>query len=769
MKKIITISILLLATLSVVAQTITGKIIDEQNEPLSYVNCILRTLPDSVYVAGTISDSVGNFQLSAEAGKKYTLQFSIIGYKTIDKTCSVGNLGTIVLQEDAVLLEEATVKASRPISKMTASGVQTTVANTILSEMGTGNDVLKRIPMVTGDDGNFNVFGRGAAKIYINNREVRDPSELEQLNSLDIESIEVISNPGALYDATVTAVINIKTVKKQGDGFSFDVRSGFYAWENQDYINILNTNYRKKGLDVFAKIYHSDDKSFQRGEIFQTTKLDTLWQQQNYINNDFHSINLNGTIGANYQINDNHYFGVRYNLYTTPYNIMDTEVISNVDANGQFFDKWKNNEFKEVENKPISQANLYYIGKIEKLSIDFNTDYMFSSYQSFSENVEESIEFGNRTLHSMSNVENQLLASKLLLSYPIWKGSLSAGSEFANIKRNDEYINEDLIGFTSNVNFAEQNLALFTQYQAATKIGNFSAGIRYENANYDYFVNGIKDNEKSRSYGQWFPNASYSNQFGDLQIQLNYNSRVVRPSYRELSNNLYYANRLSIETGNPYLKPSISQNFSLTTLLYFIQAYVSYDHIKDMTTMWIDRYELDPKVSIITYRNIDKLPKFTAFLAIAPSIGIWQIQLSGGVQKVWIDYSEYGLDVDMKKPLFFASSNNTFKFPHEFTVNIDFNYTSKGHTTFIYLYRDSFELNLSTAKTFFNKSLRIRLGIYGILTPKEANMFVMPQTELKNLHQYDKRFVMLSVSYYFNSAKSKYKGSGAGQDAKNRF
>ena len=74
----------------------------------------------------------------------------------------------------------------------------------------------------------YSVIGRGAAVIYINNRKITDATEIERLNSSDIKDIEVITNPGARYDATVSAVIRIHTVRKVGDGFGFDVRTSAY-------------------------------------------------------------------------------------------------------------------------------------------------------------------------------------------------------------------------------------------------------------------------------------------------------------------------------------------------------------------------------------------------------------------------------------------------------------------------------------------------------------------------------------------------------------
>ncbi len=189
-----------------VAQTYTGKVKNTKGEPVPFANVMFYSLPDSTFVDGVITNDSGKFSMENPKKMKGFLRISFIGYKTADAAAIP--MQTITLKPDAVAIREVTVKASRPIAKMTADGLQTTVANTVLSHMGTGNDVLKRIPLVSGDNGNFKVFGRGKAKIYINHRMVRDASELDNLNSKDIQNIEVISNPGARYDASVPAVIS---------------------------------------------------------------------------------------------------------------------------------------------------------------------------------------------------------------------------------------------------------------------------------------------------------------------------------------------------------------------------------------------------------------------------------------------------------------------------------------------------------------------------------------------------------------------------------
>ncbi|MFI3265165.1 MAG: outer membrane beta-barrel protein [Rikenellaceae bacterium] len=757
----------LLCTTALNAQTIKGRVIDQSSEAIGYANVILYNLPDTTYVTGVITNEEGRFDLQAAPSDDAILEISYVGFEK-QYAPAVGEQ-TITLANGGLAIDEVVVKGTRPISKITATGIQTTVENTLLSEMGTGNDVLKRIPMVTGDDGEFEVFGRGSAKIYINNREVRDASELDNLNSSDIASVEVISNPGSRYDASVAAVINIKTTKKQGDGFSFNLRSSLYTGENQDYINQINTNYRKGGLDLFANLYHSDFTDIQRGNFYQTTDIGSIWEQQSYIDAVLETTKLNGTIGANYEINTNHYVGVRYDYKTTPKNISNSDFVSEIFTDGVLYDTWNNNEYKEYSNIPTSQLNAYYTGTIGKLSIDFNTDYMISGSASDNLNTEISDVDGTSYIYSASDIDNKLLATKLQLSYPIWKGQFSVGSEYVNIERSDIYTS-DLEGYSSSTDISEQNLAFFAEYQMATKIGMFSFGLRYEDVVYDYWDDGVKDNEMSKSYGEWFPSASYANQFGAVGVQLSYTSKVVRPTYTELSSNLTYANSLTLQTGNPYLSPTILQHLSLAGVWKNLQAQVSYTHEKNAIVMWVDQYEEDSPISIINYHNIDNLPKFLAMMAYAPTIGVWTPQLSAGVQKYWQDYSEYGVDLDMSEPIFFTNFFNIFALPNNFTINFDAAYVSTGYAPSAYLQEDILVFDMGVTKSFFSKALSVKLAVTDIANQKKSvASIIMPQTTMITDYTFDSRQLQLTVRYKFNSANSKYKGKGAGSEAKERF
>ena len=120
-------------------------------------------------------------------------------------------------------LQEVVVKGQLPYTRLRGDAMVTRITGSVLEKAGTAQDVLRKVPGIIRKGEDLEVVGRGTPVYYINGRRVRDLDELKQLMSDEIANVEVITNPGAAYDATISAVVKIKTVRRQGDGFSFNV------------------------------------------------------------------------------------------------------------------------------------------------------------------------------------------------------------------------------------------------------------------------------------------------------------------------------------------------------------------------------------------------------------------------------------------------------------------------------------------------------------------------------------------------------------------
>ncbi len=197
--------------------TLSGKVTD-QNGPVAFANVVVLQA-DSTFVEGTITDDKGEFSFDHLGTGKKIIQFSFVGYNTrvIEFAIAPGinRIGNIELEPVEIELNEIVVTANRPVFKMENGNLVTMVSNSLLSTLGTAGDILERIPGIDCKNNSIQVFGKGTPVIYVNNRKLHDISELEQIQSGDILSVELIKNPGARYDATDRAVIVIKTKKRR--------------------------------------------------------------------------------------------------------------------------------------------------------------------------------------------------------------------------------------------------------------------------------------------------------------------------------------------------------------------------------------------------------------------------------------------------------------------------------------------------------------------------------------------------------------------------
>lgn len=765
---IVSITLLLFFSLALSAQRISGTVSDTENKPIQFANVALYSLPDSTLVTGTVTNQQGEFSLTSNGVKDAFLEISFIGYET--QMVPAFSEQTIVLNDDNQLLGEVIVKGNLPRIEIKNDALVTTVRNTVLSKAGTGNDVLKRLPSLTGDNGVFSVFGKGEAKIYINNREMRNVSELDNLNSADIRNVEIVNNPGARYDASVKAVIRINTVPKAGDGFGFDVRSSYYQSQNTDLREQLNVNYRKNGWDVFGTFGYTHDEWIQNSEMWQKTYVDTLWTQDNTLSLNGRNNNYMGIAGINYEISLKQYVGVKYTHSVSPNNTVFSEMISNVHADGVFYDKWSSIEDKSTKNKPVHRFSSYYNGTFGDFNVDFNADYYTSKNVSTSTVTEKSQEYDDRQVNSVSNDDNQLLASKLVFTHPLAGGELSAGSEYTNTHRNDEYRNIQNIVPSSKTTIQEQNIALFAEYSRTTSIGQFGAGLRYENVNSEYFENEVLNKEQSRHYSQWFPNLFFGTKIKNVGLQLSYTAKTKRPTYRQLSSNVFYGNRLLLQTGNPYLKPAVIHDVTLVGAWRFVQLMMSYKDERNAVIYWTEQDKENPAVSILAYKNLERMPSMTVFASLSPTIGIWSPQLSAGVIKQWVTIMSSGKPVKLNKPLPIISLNNSLQLPKGFVFTFDAQYMGEGDTQNVHLIKNNVEVNASITKSFFNDRLNLSLKGHDVfLQSKDGNLLYNAQMELYQMNLYDSRQLEFTVRYRFNTARSKYKGTSAGEIEINRL
>ena len=629
MKKMIVIISLVLVSLTLSAnKDWKGRVVDQNGEPVAYANVAMLSKSDSTVVSGVVTQEDGTFNIKTSETDGI-MMVAMLGYKTVYLAPVDG--AVITLATDTAMLEGAAVTAVMPKTKLTGEGLQTAVKGSVLENAGTAYNVLEKTPgLIKGQNG-LEVIGKGAPLVYINGHKVTDSSELTRLQSNEIQSVEVITNPGAQYDATVRAVVRIRTVRRQGDGFGFnlnaaDAQSLRWARGNDPYA-ALNMNYRIGGVDIFAGVNYDRNTSRQESDITKNTYGvgHTLLNQGDLLN-EYIGSSLYGNAGVNWQIADYHYLGgkLEWGRHLS-YNVQ-MEVNDNVFLDGTQTDKLTTLSEDTMGLKvPYNiGANLYYNGLVAgKLGIDVNLDYYGTQDSACSKSKETSTMTHDAVISSESSNNARLYAAKAVLSYPIWTGQLQVGTEETFTRRSDVYSISGIDIPASQAQVREDNWAGFASYGfIVPKLGQLSAGVRYEYVHYSYEDALAPKNNLHRKYGNWFPTASFATSLGPVQLMLNYSAKTRRPNYANLSSAIRYNSRYVLQSGNAQLQPELSHNASVMAVWKFITLAVNYARTDGCIMVWSAPYG-DEGVVLVQPRNIDTpYRNLSAYVNVTPTVGI---------------------------------------------------------------------------------------------------------------------------------------------------
>lgn len=758
--------------LACIAQSITGKIVDEQGNAIQFANVAMLQSKDSVFVKGVVSDENGSFILNTPH-QNGIVKVTCIGYRTVFLNVTDDNLGVIVLKEESMTLGDVIVKSSLPKSKLKNGAVITTVAGSILEKTGNIYNLLDRIPNVTTQNGKINIFGIGEPVIYINGKKVRDNTELDRLNPDEISTVEVKQNPGAQYASNVKAVIRINTKKRTKDGFGFETRTFGKNDENSRIggYEQLNINYQKKGLETFTVLKIKDAESSIKQDLVQNTYVDNVWHQRNDIKGSIRNRQLYCGLGVNYQISNNSFIGASFN-----FNRMFNKAVSNIATTiykDYAFTEESASDIAKPGNMSLASSNVYYMGKIGIVDINFNTDWLWDKDFSKVNTLERYQEYGgdwqDKAVHTKTNTKNELFASKLTLTLPFWKGQLSFGGEYSNTNRNSSYDVQPMGLLDKQDNRIKEGMAsVFCDY--TRKFGQLRvlAGIRYENTDFNYYEEGKRIPEQSKRYGNLLPSLSLSLPIGKTQMQLSYGATIKRPSYYDMRSGIGYDNRYTYESGNPFLVSEISRNINYMVSYKWLMAEGIYTHVSDPIVMLTQSYKDNPNIALIQNVNWKPYNRIGASLSASPKFGIWHPSLRFHFFKQWFDmetHGGHGLD-NPKITVHFDNTIDT-KFC---TISLLLTAQTKGDDETSYMYRNYFSSNLSIYKSFLKGKMVVFFYANDLLGTgnMHSKMYSGSMREIIH-HDYSISEYSLTIRYRFNVAKKKYKGTGAGQSQKSRM
>lgn len=768
---------------------IKGKVLDKTGGEAMAFASVALVQDEGNILTGAMTNAEGLFEIDASQGN-YQLKVSFLGYKESIKDISVTtatfDAGTIFIEEEQHMLGEVIVKSQRPKTQLKGDALVTNIAGSVLEHSGNANDVLAKVPGMISMNGKLEVIGRGEPQYYINGRKVTDASELRNLMSEDIQSIDVVSNPGALYGGDVRSVVRIKTVKRQGEGFSYALTSQAKKYTTCKYFDpswtVLDVNYRTGGWDFFGKFVYWAQHGFQASDVTGTIFLNkngmpqTEIQDGNIFCNSYQG-GVQEVVGANWQINNNHSLGFKVERSDNLFSDMNLTTESDYFINGALDDHIYSVNKQKTPYSNQTTGNIYYDGTFNKLNVNFNADFLIGNIKD-NRNISEVSHNTSSVLNSTAESTAGMAAAKLVLSYPIWKGSLQVGAEETYFDGNEQYTIDKAIVPNTDYKAKENTLAEFAQYSVNTPIGQLVAGLRYEHVNFKYtdFIDSGKD--LNRKQDDWFPSLSFSTKIKDLGLSLSYTGKTIRPGMHSLSSELTYINRYAYQTGDPTLLSEKQRTASLQGAWKWLTFSATFEQVKNGITQWASPYD-DEGVVIVRYSNVkDTYSKFSMYVSAAPTIGCWQPRYTLGYAKPHLNLNVADTReatgrriVRRNKPMYIVQANNAFRFKDNWQVELNYQFTSKMSHEIVNITKAMHNLDISLQKSFLkDNALTFNLSWTDILNRniQHVECDFGTYSDIQTF-DYKNPGIVLRASYRFNSAQSKYKGTGAGQSVKDRM
>lgn len=754
-----------------IAQNITGKVVDKQGNAIQYANVTLLQCNDSAFIKGVISDAEGRFSFDV-LHEKGIIKVSCLGYKTIYKNVQNTDIGIIALEEDAITLGDVIVKSSLPKSKLKNGAVITTVAGSVLERSGSIENMLDRIPNVSSQKGKISVFGHGEPVVYINGREVKDNSELTRLNPEEISTVEVIDNPGAQYASNVKAVIRINT-KKTNEGLGIETKTFGEINEKAKLSGYeqLNISYHKNRIEAFSFLRILESNSSNRQILHQNTYMDNTWHQRNEIDGGVRNRHLYYGMGGDYQLDEHNFVGASL-YFNRTLNNGESEINTTIDNVYTVTEKSTSIIAKQGNSSAVN-SNVYYIGRLGMFDITFNLDWLWNKNKS-NENANEKYqesggEWLENVVHTKGDARNQLLASKLTLSLPLWKGQFSLGGEYSVMNRKSSYDVLPIGILDGQANRIKEDMtSVFFDYKRKLGRINILAGIRYENVDFNYYEDNHLMTGQSKRYSNILPSLSCSLPIGKVQMQLGYGTTIKRPSYHAMRTGTDYVNRYTYESGNPFLVSAVNRNINYTLSYKWFIASLTYTHVSNPIVQLTQSYKNDPNIAVIQEKNFDSYNRIAASLSVSPKLGIWQPSLRVFAFKQWFDMKTHD-GHKLGHPKFTIRFDNTLN-TKLCTLSLMLTAQTKGDDETSYMYRNYFSVNLSAYKLFLKGKFMIFLNANNVFGTgnMHSRMYSGSLREIIH-HDYSISDYSLTVRYRFNVSKSNYKGTGAGLEQKKRM
>lgn len=582
---------------------ISGTLTTPGGEPLAFATVLILRAADSTMVKGAMTTELGTFGISGVAEGRYFVRSSAIGYQTFNTppftlASPAYELGTQVLTEDAQTLGEVVVQGERPLFEQTLDRTIVHVQSSVLTQGSTALQVLERSPgvYVDGRNQSLSLNGKSNVLVMLNGKLVRLPGAqvmalLAGMNGGDIEKIELLTTPPAQYDADGSGgMINIVLKRQHDTGTTGSVSaSAGYGWGEKGNVS-ASLSHRTTRLNAYGSYAFSRDRRQDGWAAVSTQNMpafggqllvDVSSTEQATANNHTAIAGLDitmprGKMGGSVTFNGSRV--ARHIMNAGSYTLIDLDSLLGMDARIEGKNRWNNTIVNLYVERPLRDG--------EQVSVD--VDYLYYDQNSpthgrttfygraGNEAVPPgSIFSGQQKGTSQTPIHvgvvkadyTRPLGKNVRLEAGI-KGTLTRTTSLSRIETLVDGSWTTSARYRNDVDMVERIGAAYTSlnWQATSRL-NLVTGLRYEYS-YTHADADKEENTILRTLGKFFPSVFVSHKLtDDAALQFSYTKRIGRPSYNDLTSYLQYNDPMSVSTGNPSLKPTVTHNLKAGLML----------------------------------------------------------------------------------------------------------------------------------------------------------------------------------------------------------
>ena len=682
--------------------------------------------------------------------------------------------GSSVQAADSILatwkdsIQAVTVVGHRPMFKMKDGALVTHVRNTPLAQEPRWEDILRHIPgMKQSQDGTFEVSGLGAPTIYINDKKATS-AELAHIDVKQIDDIELITTPGAQYDASTGAVLRI-VMKRRDVGIFGKIQ----AYDELSEVNTTNGDitlgYTNSKISISGFYGYQDN----RYNVHQPQEATVRATDGEYLfGSDRHGKNkayANASeINFDWLLGKHHEMGAQWEgLWLSGGRSEEqSQYYRNPGEDLKFFDA----ESQQWAHSRQNHFNLFHLGKWSKsLSSQLYLDYVKNAGND-SQPIHETEGSEERVTLNSSHTDYDIYSARLNMKQLLGEHhALNFGGEWSLTDgKGNTSSSSDQLGTTEYKNH-DTKTAAFLQYQGSAGKWTWSAGIRYEHltSSYTNLLNAASN--MSRTYDQWFPSFSVSLNEPSWHHSLNFRTTTSRPSFSQLSGNIYYISRFDYGISNPKL-----QAYNTYRLTYSVQwkdfyGILRYTYI-DHPIMYIMEVPEDKPVRYIsTFMNYGKQQRAYAYLNWGHTFGFWRPNISLSTTYQFFKVDDQGERINYNGFSWSASIDNYFTLPHGYQLSLSYLFENRGMNGRIQ-FRPDQNWSIGANKSFMGDRLQVAFSASDLFhqfyfrEKTHQHSVDFSQTEDYKLWNYK-----LTLTWKFNKRTGRYHGENSAQDELNRL